>query len=163
MTENKASTGATTSANSSSDSEHGRRHGRIVVGVDGSQSSIEALRLAVRTAQAFGTSVEAIAVWTYPAGAEVALLADWSPEADAREVLSAVTQEVFGNERPSWFSTAAKRGSAARVLIEESVGAEMLVVGSRGHGGFMGLLLGSVSAVCAEHAHCPVLVVHPRT
>ena len=48
------------------------------------------------------------------------------------------------------------------MLIDESISAEMLVLGSRGHGGFAGLLLGSVSSACAEHAHCPVLVVHGR-
>jgi nucleotide-binding universal stress UspA family protein len=137
------------------------RDGRIVVGVDGSESSINALRFAVRTAKAFGTSLEAVAVWNYPAGAEVALLADWSPERDAREILAIVAEAVFKGDRPSWFSTVAKRGSAARVLIEESIGAEMLVLGSRGHGGFIGLLLGSVSTACAEHARCPVLIVHP--
>lgn len=140
--------------------EDGSLHGRIVVGVDGSETSIEALRFAVRTAKAFRTSLEAITVWTYPAGAEVALLADWSPEEDAREILATVTKTVFGDDRPSWFSTATKRGSAARTLIEESIGADMLVLGSRGHGGFIGLLLGSVSATCAEHARCPVLIVH---
>lgn len=143
--------------------QDGPLHGRIVVGVDGSDSSIDALRFAVRTAKAFGTSLEAIAVWTYPAGAEVALLADWSPEEDAQEILATVAKTVFGDDRPSWFSTATKRGSAARALIEESVGADMLVLGSRGHGGFIGLLLGSVSAACAEHAHCPVLIVHPTS
>lgn len=139
--------------------KHGR-HGRIVVGVDGSESSIEALRYAVRAANAFGTSLEAIAVWTYPAGAEVALLAGWSPEEDAHEILETVADVVFNGNRPAWFSTATKPGLAARALIEESVGAEMLVLGSRGRGGFAGLLLGSVSATCAEHAHCPVLIVH---
>jgi nucleotide-binding universal stress UspA family protein len=155
-----SSTPETTSPETTSP-EEGHLHGRIVVGVDGSESSIEALRFAVRTATAFGTSLEAITVWNYPAGSEVALLADWSPEVDAREIVATVAKAVFDDDRPSWFSTATKRGSTARILIEESVGAEMLVLGSRGHGGFVGLLLGSVSAACAEHAHCPVLIVHP--
>ncbi|WP_341953414.1 universal stress protein [Salinibacterium sp. TMP30] len=135
------------------------RHGRIVVGVDGSDSSIEALRAAERTAQAFGTSLEAVTTWTYPVGAEVALLSGWSPEEDANEIIEAVAEQVFGGDRPSWFSTKVKPGLAAHALIEESIGAEMLILGSRGRGGFVGLLLGSVSTACAQHAHCPVLIV----
>lgn len=141
--------------------EDGALHGRIVVGIDGSKSSIDAFRYAVRVAQAFKTTLEAITVWTYPAGAEVALLVNWSPEDDAHDLLDAAVETVFGTDVPPWFSSATKPGSTARALIEESAGSEMLVVGSRGHGGFVGLLLGSVSAACAEHARCPVLIVHP--
>ncbi len=54
----------------------------------------------------------------------------------------------------------AQEGNPAKVLIDRSTGAQMLVVGSRGHGGFAGLLLGSVSSKCPEHAHCRVLIVH---
>lgn len=67
---------------------------------------------------------------------------------------------MFGSEAPPWYSSAIRTGSAARQLIAESEGAEMLIVGSRGLGGFTGLLLGSVSRSCAEHADCPVLVLH---
>ena len=66
----------------------------------------------------------------------------------------------FGPILPGWVSTSSLEGNAAQRLIDASEGAEMLVVGSRGHGGVVGLLLGSVSSACAEKAHCPVLVVH---
>lgn len=138
-----------------------QRQGRIVVGVDGSASSTDALRLAARLANALGASVEAVTVWRIPAGFEVSLLTGWSPEQDARATLDAAAQAVFGAVPPVWFHSKTKHGSAARVLMDESAGAAMLVLGSRGRGGFKGLLLGSVSAVCAEHADCPVLVVHP--
>ena len=67
---------------------------------------------------------------------------------------------MLGVERSTDIRVTVLEGNAARILLDQSVGAFMLVVGSRGHGGFTGLLLGSVSASVAEHAHCPVLVVH---
>lgn len=133
-------------------------NGRIVVGVDGSESSLNAFRLAARIASAFECSLQAVTVWNLPAGFEVPLMTGWSPEEDANEILRAAASAVFGDELPSWFCSSTRRGSVAHTLIEASDGAEMLVLGSRGHGGFVGLLLGSVSAACVEHAHCPVTI-----
>ncbi|MFL6049843.1 MAG: universal stress protein, partial [Gaiellales bacterium] len=67
--------------------------------------------------------------------------------------------EVLGADRAGAIEVAVRDGNAAEALLEESREAEMLVVGSRGHGGFAGLLLGSVSQQCAAHATCPVVVV----
>lgn len=137
------------------------RSRRIVVGLDGSDESLEALKRAYRIATALHASVTAVTVWRYPA-AYGSFATDWSPEDDARRVQDDTVRSVFGNEAPDWFQTKVVEGVPAEVLIKESDGAEMLVVGSRGHGGFAGLLLGSVSSACAEHAHCPVLVMHSK-
>lgn len=134
---------------------------RIVVGVDGSAPSKDALRWAARIATATGGVIEAIIAWEFPQtyGWPVGM-DDWRPDVDAAEVLRQTLDEVFGKERPTGLRTVVAEGHARQVLLSASDGAEMLVVGSRGHGGFAGLLLGSVSAACAEHARCPVLVVH---
>ena len=92
----------------------------------------------------------------FPAG-------DWSPETDANDILNQVTTQVFKDEVPSWFRGEVYQGPAPQVLIEASEGAEMLIVGSRGHGGFAGLLLGSVSSNVAEYAKCPVLIYHDES
>jgi len=133
---------------------------RIVVGVDGSASSIDALRRGARMAEALGVRLEAITVWQYPLEFGGYVTSEWSPETDARSVLDESAQEVFGGTPPDWLVPVVCEGSTAQVLIDASKGAEMLIVGSRGHGGFVGLLLGSVSSRGAEYAHCPVLVVH---
>jgi len=88
---------------------------------------------------------------------------DWNPAEDAEKMLVGAINTVFGAQRPPGLGITVQEGSAAQVLLEVSSGARMLVVGSRGHGGFAGLLLGSVSAACAEHGDCPVLVVHGTT
>ena len=133
---------------------------RVVVGVDGSQPSREALRWARTLAGCTGAAVEAVTVWTYPAAPGWGMVGDWDPEENAREVLEEAIEAAYGHDRPPKLTTRVVQGPAAKSLLDASEGAQMLVVGSRGHGGFAGLLLGSVSAVCAEHATVPVLVVH---
>ena len=84
---------------------------------------------------------------------------DWRPENDARSLQNEAITAVFGDGPPTGLMARVVAGPAASTLIQESKTAGMLVLGSRGHGGFIGLLLGSVSATCAEHAHCPVLII----
>jgi nucleotide-binding universal stress UspA family protein len=134
---------------------------RIVVGVDGSASSIEGLQWARRIATATGSAIEAVTAWELPNAFGVGYLpGDYEPDKDAEVTLTETIDQVFGADRPTDLRLVVKEGNAAKVLLDQSVGAQMLIVGSRGHGGFVGLLLGSVSATCAEHATCPVLVVH---
>ena len=135
----------------------------IVVGVDGSEPSQQALRWAVRYAALVGAEVDAVTSWTYPTSYGIAgIPSDWNPERDARVVLATTVEAVLGDERPVTVNQLVREGNAAQVLLDETKDAQLLVVGSRGHGGFAGLLLGSVSANCAEHAECPVLVVHGK-
>ncbi len=135
---------------------------RIVVGVDGSEQSKQALRWAAQFAAASKASIEVVGAWQYPPsyGWAAVPLDQWNPTRDTEKVLTATVDEVFGSERPDDLVMTVREGSAAKVLLEESKDATLLVVGSRGHGGFVGMLLGSVSAGVAEHATCPVLVVH---
>lgn len=134
---------------------------RIVVGVDGSAPSRAALRWAQLIAGATKATIQAVIAWEYPTSYGWAIdTDDWQPDADAEKVLEQTLDSVFGANRPPGLRAVVTRGHAREVLLSASNEAEMLVVGSRGHGGFAGLLLGSVSAACAEHAKCPVLVVH---
>ena len=131
---------------------------RIVVGVDGSPSSTNALRWADRLASAIDARIEAVFAWEYPPTWPDD--GNWQPDVAASKRLQEAIDEVFGAHRPKGLEAETRRGDARDVLLDAARDAEMLVVGSRGHGGFYGLLLGSVSAACAEHARCPVLVVH---
>ena len=142
---------------------------RIVVGVDGSALSEHALRWAQFVAQATGSNLEVVSAWEpfasfgwLGAGWE-SVPNDWDPALDAEKIVTTSIDNVFGENRPPGFQLTLREGNAARVLLDVSQGARMLIVGSRGHGGFTGLLLGSVSAACAEHATCPVLVLHGDT
>ncbi|MDR6436666.1 nucleotide-binding universal stress UspA family protein [Paenarthrobacter nicotinovorans] len=135
--------------------------GRIVVGVDGSEASIEALREAQRLAVPLGGTVEAIAYWDFPPVYEgyVAMGITGFEEA-AGQVLKESVEKAFGIDVPNNVNSHLEQGHPRQGLIKASRGAEMVVVGRRGHGGFGGLLMGSVSSACVAHAHCPVLVVH---
>ena len=134
---------------------------RIIVGIDGSEPSQRALRWAAHFAAIFGARLEAVGCWEYPSSYGWASIApDWSPVQDMEKVLDDTVRAVFGDQPPPESSGRSSRAAPPRSLLEASAGAMMLVVGSRGHGGFAGLLLGSVSASVAEHASCPVFIVH---
>lgn len=134
---------------------------RIVVGVDGSRLSIEALWKARRLAAVLGCSLQVVTVWEYSISLAPPVPADtWSPHTQAELTLDEALGEAFGEDVPADLQRTPLVGLPVELLIEASRGAEMLVVGNRGRGGFAGLLLGSVSSTLAAHAHCPVLIVH---
>ncbi|KRE64995.1 universal stress protein UspA [Arthrobacter sp. Soil736] len=142
----------------------GPQNKRIIVGVDGSDSSIEALRQAQHIALGLGSKVEAWSCWEFPVGHEAyeAMGTDGFAHT-AEEALQAAITKAFGPERPPNVSPRLVHGAPRPSLINASKDASFLVVGRRGHGGFVGLSIGSVSSACVAHAHCPVLVVHtPR-
>jgi nucleotide-binding universal stress UspA family protein len=138
----------------------GADEGRIVAGVDGSPHSQQALRWAAHLAAVLGARLDAVTAWEFPVMYGWSVPSDWDPARDMEKVLDDTLRAVFGDQLPAGLRRQVREGGAAKVLIEASQGAIMLVVGSRGHGGFAGLLLGSVSANVAEHASCPVLIIH---
>lgn len=136
------------------------RHDRIVVGVDGSDCSVEALRWAAEEARLRGAQVEVLYVWHLPyGGAQVAALPypDEEFEAIGAQVLEYTINEA--GELDVAVERRVEHGHAANELIEASQRADLVVIGSRGHGGVAGTLLGSVSQRVATHAACPVVVV----
>ncbi|MBG6238627.1 nucleotide-binding universal stress UspA family protein [Mycetocola sp. CAN_C7] len=136
----------------------------IIVGVDGSESSVNALREARRLAEALGSPLQSVAVWQQSHSMYDFYESEtgWTPEESVAKLLRDTAQAAFGDDRPNGFTMTILQGAPTRSLIRHSAGAEMLVLGSRGHGGFTGLLLGSVSSACVAHALCPVLIVHNR-
>ncbi len=134
---------------------------RIVVGVVGCPSSAQALRWAARQAELTGGEVHAVITWHQPptTGWETALDAvDWA--GDARRALDTAVTEALSPAVAERVQRHVVEGHPAKVLVDRSADADLLVVGSRGHGGFTGMLLGSVGLHALAHAACPVLVVH---
>ncbi|MEV8099895.1 universal stress protein [Kitasatospora sp. NPDC085879] len=139
----------------------------IVVGVDGSEQSRRALRWAVHQAGLTGATIRAVIAWEPPFtgwGADVPASGEKAMNDIATRVLAESVEKVAGTEPAVEISTTVARGTPAQVLLsaasEEDV--VLLVVGSRGIGGFAGALLGSVGQHCAQHAPCPVLIVRGR-
>lgn len=140
---------------------------RVVVGIDGSTDADLALREAVQQAVLRGAQLEVVHVWSAPfnvgpMGAMTIPIDLAACEAAAREVLDRSVDGALagGKARPPRVERILVRDpSVARTLLDTAKGADLLVVGSRGHGGFAGLLLGSVSQQCIHHASCPVMVV----
>jgi nucleotide-binding universal stress UspA family protein len=132
------------------------------VGVDGSAGSIRALRFALTEATLRGARLDAVCAWRPPAdyGGPVVVPVDYDPEKDARGAVAESFQAVTDIPKDDVeVIVVTPEGPPARALLDEAVGADLLVVGTRGHGGFAGLLLGSVSKECVHHATCPVVVV----
>jgi nucleotide-binding universal stress UspA family protein len=138
---------------------------RVVVGVDGSANSLAALNWAARYAETTGALLEAITTWEWPNTYGVALVVPpgYDPDADARAVLEESLTAVRQTHRGLAIRPVVVQSHPAPALVGASRGADLLVVGSRGHGEFTGMLLGSVSEHCVTNAHCPVLVLRDRT
>jgi nucleotide-binding universal stress UspA family protein len=138
---------------------------RIVVGVDGSASSRSALRWAVGQARLTGGTVDAVIAWHLPV---MLRNHSWAPiyaeeagdfAADARKRIDAAISAEVEPADSHLVRTHVVHGHPAQVLLDVADGADLLVVGRRGHGSFAGALLGSVSQHCVHHARGPVLVV----
>jgi nucleotide-binding universal stress UspA family protein len=144
--------------------------GTIVVGVDGSPSSLEALRWAVDEARIRGDRLRLVHAWnavpmTPLSSAPFVVIGDLpelerSVAANAEHVLAAALGEVDVSDLE--VEQRVVRGDAAGAILDAAQDADLLVVGSRGHGGFAGLLLGSVGHALVHHATCPVAIIRSR-
>lgn len=130
-----------------------------MVGVDGSPASREALEWAADEARRRGCDLEVVHSWSLPFFEEAYVEPSPAVEAKEKETLEAEVEATSDRLAGLEVNPRLVYGSAAGVLVDASKGAELLVVGSRGRGGFAGLLLGSVSQECASHASCPVAIV----
>ncbi|MGH3072363.1 MAG: universal stress protein [Gaiellaceae bacterium] len=151
----------------------------IVVGVDGSRGSYVALEWALAEAKLRGVPLRVVNAYHSPAllvdglamsapgvPASGATSEDFdrmraASEADARRVLERALADVDARSEGVAVESEAVEGTPSQVLIAAARDAELLVVGSRGRGGFAGLLLGSVSQQCAQHPPCPVVILPP--
>ena len=136
----------------------------IVVGVDGSPGSRKALTWAAAEAAVHGSDLVVVNVWEHtlmPPAGSVSVSERYVPDESQRtaDELIQVIMEELGEEPPVLVQPRVKQGRPAKVLIDESADAALLVVGPRGHGGFAGLVLGSVSQHVAAYAKCPVAVI----
>lgn len=136
----------------------------VVVGVDGSPGSLKALTWAATEAAEHGAELVVLNVWEHtlpPPTGSVSVSERFVPDSSQRTAEQLVTEikAVLGDDPPVVVQPMVKQGSPAKVLIEQSANANLLVVGTRGHGGFRGLVLGSVSQHVAGYAQCSVTIV----
>ncbi len=140
----------------------------ILVGVDGSSGSGAAVRFALEEARIRGAELKAVSAWHVP---PAVYGAGWAPAGSdvdefrklAEAALSASLADNGAGDSGVVVTPILREGHPVDILVAESGRADLLVVGSRGLGGFKGLLLGSVSQQCAQHSRCPVVVVpHPE-
>jgi len=136
----------------------------IVVGIDGSEGAKRALRFAAEEATLRNTDLRIVAVWNVPAAYYAGeAMAPSMPTDEFEQSMQATARRQVDESLSAYpdleTHLIVTEGTPAQVLVEKSERAEMLVVGSRGLGGFRGLMLGSVGQQCAHHANCPVVIV----
>jgi nucleotide-binding universal stress UspA family protein len=141
----------------------------IVVGFDGSKQSHGALEWAIEESRYRDAELRVVTVWNkapmswYPALLETAageVVAEDSPEQQAEALSAAAAQAAAG---VNVVTRTIQNDSASSAILEAAREADLVVIGSRGHGGFAGLHIGSVSTQVVSHCPCPVLVVRPKT
>ena len=136
---------------------------RIVVGVDGFESSTAALRWAIHQAKLTGAVVDAVTGWQIPPGSGLIPVTDLPDyQDDARIVLTQAITEMCMVDAEVEVRPHVTEGRAGPVLVEAAEGADLLVVGCRGHGGLAEALLGSVGQYCTHHASCPVVIMRGK-
>jgi nucleotide-binding universal stress UspA family protein len=136
---------------------------RIVVGVDGFEQSRAALRWAIHQAKLTGAVVEAVTAWQIPPGSGMIPAADLPDyQDDARIILTEAIAQMCMVDAEVEVRPHVTQGRAGPVLTEAAEGADLLVVGCRGHGGLAEALLGSVGQYCAHHASCPVVIMRGK-
>jgi nucleotide-binding universal stress UspA family protein len=138
---------------------------RVIVGIDGSDTSSRALDWALDEGRLHRATVEVVHAWTFPYGTGekfAAVAFDSTPLEDAaRRTLDAAVESADTRGLPASVTRTLTIGSAAASILDAAENADLIVVGSRGLGGFKGLLLGSVSYHIVHHATCPVVVLPP--
>jgi nucleotide-binding universal stress UspA family protein len=132
---------------------------RIVAGIDGSGASLGALRWAADQAERTQATLEVVMAWHWPFAYDITpLLHESDPVSESRKVFESAMAEIRREYPCLDLAGRLEHGHPAKILIDASRGADLLVVGSRGHGEFSGMVLGSVSQHCAHKAACPVLI-----
>jgi nucleotide-binding universal stress UspA family protein len=138
---------------------------RIVVGYDGSEASRMALNWALDEARPSGAEVDVVHAWQAPLYGPYAFAGAEAVRDDvhrsARDLLDRAVEGVDAAGLPGPPEAILVEGAPTRTLLETAKGADLVVVGSRGRGGFAGLLLGSTSQQLATHLECPIVIVHP--
>ena len=132
----------------------------VVVGVDGSPSSLRALDWAAHYVEPTHAVLRVVTAWQWPLMFGPLIFPEKvNPKIDAEDIQARALERRFGSELPSDVEALVVEGHPTPTVLNAAKGAELLVLGTRGHGGFGGLLLGSVSEHCARTAECSVVIV----
>lgn len=133
---------------------------RFVVGVDGSEGSAKALDWAIAEAVRSPATLELVTAWMFPmALGYVFARTPAEVRQQVQQIADMSASHVAAMAPDVSVRSILREAEAGPALVELSNGADLLVVGSRGHGGLREMLLGSVGTYCARHAHCPIVIV----